>query len=203
MNDKKAAIKASVSDHQLKIIQQLEEKFTIAIPEASATNNTKNNYYITDGNNIITLKLTHLKLKTPPKEILQLTELLVLDLSHNHLYSLPRELTFLEKLTILKVAGNQLSSIADWLSILGNLRELHLNNNHIRSLPKSIGKLSFLRRLYLQNNNIHSLPFSLTELKLLSEIHLDFRVSMKKTIRGILNQLETTGCFVNNSYNRR
>jgi Leucine-rich repeat (LRR) protein len=188
---------------QIEIIRQLEKTLDITLTLESVLPSNKENFYVASEGNVIGLALSNLNLKVLPIQIYQLTELNSLELSGNNLKEIQKEILSLRKLAILDLSYNLISNIPDWIHELEFLRVFKLNNNQLYSIPKTIGQLTLLRKLFLQNNQIHSLPFSIIELKLLEEIHLDFRTTMKKTIKGILNQLETNGCLVKDDYNRR
>lgn len=164
---------------------------------------TKKLYYSLSENRVVSLSLQNQYLDQLPPIIEEFEDLISLRLAHNKLNHLPNFLSKLSKIIILDASHNQITRIPFWIEKLEHLRELRLNNNQILSVPSVISKLSLLRKLYLQNNPIHSLPIELTHLELLEEFHIDFRVSMKKTSRGILTLLESKGCQVRNDYNRR
>ncbi|NHK32306.1 MAG: hypothetical protein FK730_13205 [Asgard group archaeon] len=188
---------------QVETIKLLEKTLDITLTLETVLPTNKENFYVASEGNVIGLVLSNLNLKELPIQIYQLTELNSLELSGNNLKEIPKEILSLKKLAILDLSYNLISSIPNWIFKLKLLRVLKLNNNQLYSLPNTISQMTLLRKLFLQNNQIHSLPFSIIELKLLEEIHLDFRTTMKKTIKGILNHLETNGCLVKDDYNRR
>lgn len=188
---------------QLNLIQQLEKSLNITLTLEIDLPTNRENYYVASEGNITGLYLSNLKLKKIPEIIFQMIELISLELPKNNLIEMPKEILKLNKLAILDLSYNLISNLPRWIYELKLLRVLKLNNNQIYAIPDTISRMTLLRKLFLHNNQIHSLPFNLIELKLLEEIHLDFRTTMKKTIKGILNQLETNGCLVKDDYNRR
>ncbi|NHJ40051.1 MAG: leucine-rich repeat domain-containing protein [Asgard group archaeon] len=199
MSDKKELLELN----QVNLIKQLEKSLNITLTLEIDLPTNKENYYVASEGNIIGLFLSNLKLKEIPKIIFQMTELISLEMPKNNLKDIPKEILSLKKLAILDLSYNLISNLPRWIYQLKLLRVLKLNNNQIYAIPDTISQMTLLRKLFLQNNQIHSLPFNLIELKLLEEIHMDFRTTMKKTIKGILNQLETNGCLVKDDYNRR
>ncbi len=188
---------------QLKILINLREVLRQEIPLEIDFPTDKKVYFVESEGFIVTLTLNDLNLKSLPEELAELKEIVVLNLANNNFKRVPEVIQKITKLSILDMAFNQLNEIPKWLGELGNLRELRLNNNQLYSLPSSIGGLTILRRLCLQSNSIHSLPFEILELQLLEEIHLDFRSTIRKSMKMILSNLESNGCVIRNNYNRR
>ncbi|NHJ46912.1 MAG: hypothetical protein FK733_03910 [Asgard group archaeon] len=197
---KSVADESILREDQKELLLAIEKNLNLALgndPEKYQ------NYYVATEGIITSLNLSNLKLSKIPDIIFSLKELIVLELSQNNLTEFPEKIQNLDKLTILNLANNRINYVPSWINCLTLLKVLKLNNNQIYSLPKTIGSMTLLRKLYLQSNQLHLLPFEIIDLKLLEEIHLDFRTTMKKTIKGILTQLETNGCLVKNDYNRR
>jgi Leucine-rich repeat (LRR) protein len=191
---------SNLVEGQKVILQAIEKELNLTF---GTDPNKDSNYYVSTEGIITSLNLSNLNLSKIPDEVFLLKELIVLELSGNNLVAIPDKMRKLKNLTILDFANNRLTYVPSWISEFKLLKILKLNNNQLYSLPRTIGTMTLLRKLYLQSNQIHSLPFEIIELKLIEEIHLDFRATMKKTIKGVLTQLETKGCLVKNDYNRR
>ncbi len=65
----------------------------------------------------------------------------MLDLSHNRLKTFPKEILDLPQLTVLQLTDNQLDSLPAAVSRLTHLQVLHLVDNHIRTWPASLASL--------------------------------------------------------------
>jgi len=199
----KLILSSSLKKDQLKVLNNLREIFGQSIPLEMDFPTNKKVYFVESEGDIVTLALNDLSLNYLPEEIVELKEIVVLNLANNNFKKVPDVIQKLTKLSILDLAFNQLDEIPKWIGELKNLRELRFNNNQLYSLPSSIGSLTILRRLFLQSNGIHSLPFELLELQLLEEIHLDFRSTIRKSLKMLLSNLESNGCVIRNNYNRR
>ncbi|RLI71412.1 MAG: hypothetical protein DRP02_04825 [Candidatus Gerdarchaeota archaeon] len=189
---------------QLEAIEELSEKIGKEITEITDKETSlRGAHFARVKEDIISLVLTGLNLKTLPIELGALIELNVLDLSKNNFREVPTVLQKLPKLAVLNLSSNQLYSLPEWLGNFHMLKVLSLANNNLRSLPATIENLTLLRKIFLQGNDLQRLPFSLTNLKHLAEIHLDFRTAMRKNVKAVLTALEANGCHVNAHYNRR
>ena len=100
------------------------------------------------------------------ENVQQLANILSLNLSHNRLKSLP--VIFLEmiNLTCLYVNNNRLSSLPESIGCLKRLQELDLRNNQLKVLDV-VRKLPDLRKLLVEGN-----PLTLVEIRSLIE-HVD------------------------------
>ena len=193
----------TVNPNQVTIINQIAQELGIVIENILEDTEKFEQYYSMVDNDIVALNLKNLNLKDIPEKIGKLVELNNLNISKNLLNKMPVQIKELTKIAILDLSHNQISSIPEWIKELKFLRELHLENNQLFSLPHTIEELTLLRRLYIQSNNIHRLPVEILELKLLEEIHIDFRTTIKKSIKAILSNLESQGCRIFSDYNRR
>jgi Leucine-rich repeat (LRR) protein len=190
---------------QKEILLNIEKELNIVLSQESEIRsdiNLEQSFTAAEGI-IIGLKLSNLNISKIPAGVFKLGELLVLECNGNNLVEIPEEMQSMQKLAILNLADNRIAYVPSWIKCFKLLRILKLNNNLLRTLPRTIEELTLLRRIYLQNNQIHSLPFEILQLKLLEELHLDFRSTMRKTIMGVLTQLEINGCLIKNDYNRR
>ena len=97
-----------------------------------------------------TLDLSHLKLKTLPKELELLAgHLKVLYLHNNNLNELPESVYCLRRLERLYLQNNELSGLSTEIEGLSNLKVLYLHKNPIMDLTHElIGRLP-VERLYL------------------------------------------------------
>ena len=100
------------------------------------------------------------------ENVQQLANILSLNLSHNRLKSLP--VIFLEmiNLTCLYVNNNRLSSLPESIGCLKRLQELDLRNNQLKVLDV-VRKLPDLRKLLVEGN-----PLTLVEIRSLIK-HVD------------------------------
>ena len=100
------------------------------------------------------------------ENVQQLANILSLNLSHNRLKSLP--VIFLEmiNLTCLYVNNNRLSSLPESIGCLKRLQELDLRNNQLKVLDV-VRKLPDLRKLLVEGN-----PLTLEEIRSLIK-HVD------------------------------
>ena len=100
------------------------------------------------------------------ENVQQLANILSLNLSHNRLKRLP--VIFLEmiNLTCLYVNNNRLSSLPESIGCLKRLQELDLRNNQLKVLDV-VRKLPDLRKLLVEGN-----PLTLVEIRSLIE-HVD------------------------------
>lgn len=101
---------------------------------------------------IVSLDLSHNRLKYLPRGIKQLTRLEFLNLSHNHLQELPLELGTLHTLKHLDVQHNNLTEVPLTLNLLDNLEVLDISHNNISFLPVSLGTLPSLKELHAHSN---------------------------------------------------
>ncbi len=199
----KIKLASPLKKDQLQILINLSEIIRHEIPLETEFPTNKKVYFVESEGDVITLSLNALYLDYLPEELVKLKEIIVLNLANNDYKRVPDVIQKLTKLSILDMSFNQLAEIPKWIGDLENLRELRLNNNQLYSLPSAIGSLTILRRLFLQSNSIHSLPFEILELQLLEEIHMDFRSTIRKSMKMILSNLESNGCIIRNNYNRR
>ena len=114
---------------------------------------------------VIRLSLRKQKLKTFPKEILELKNLQYLDLSKNALLELPDSLVQLKNLQYLNVSRNGLLALPKNIGQFANLVHLNLNQNEIQVIPYSFGDLIKLQYADLWSNNLDFFPESLAKLK--------------------------------------
>ena len=187
----------------LQIIDELSKIIGKEIIEEEDHPAEREVYFTSSGEAVVALSLKGLNLDKLPTFSSQLKNLVLLNLQENNFSEFPVEIRQLTNLVVLNLSFNQIKALPSWVIYLYNLRTLELNNNQLYALPDFISELTLLRKIYLQSNKIHSLPFNLSELKLLEELHLDFRATMKKSTRAILNVLEANGCRVFSDYNRR
>lgn len=110
-----------------------------------------------------------------PKEIGNLTNLIVLDLRLNSINKLPPEIGKLKNLRLLDLGGNKLDSLPNEIINLINLRKLHLGGSPLKNLPEEIRKLIKLEKLNLldiQGCQITELPLEISKLKNLKELRI-------------------------------
>ena len=113
------------------------------------------------------LRIYHLeKFLCRRENVKQLANILSLNLSHNRLKNLPDIFLQLINLTCLNVNNNRLSSLPESIGCLKRLQELDLRNNQLKVLDV-VRKLPDLRKLLVEGN-----PLTLVEIRSLIE-HVD------------------------------
>ena len=100
------------------------------------------------------------------KNVKELANILSLNLSHNRLKKLPDIFLQLINLTCLYVRNNRLSSLPKSIGCLERLQELDLRNNQLKVL-EVVRKLPDLRKLLVEGN-----PLTLVEIRSLIK-HVD------------------------------
>ena len=115
-------------------------------------------------NNLISLDLSSLELKTLPAAIGQLQHLYVLDLSSNQLTILPAEIGQLQHLYVLDLSLNQLTTLPAEIGQLLQLQILDLQSNRLTTIPAEIGRLLQLQALSLSLNQLTTLPAEISQL---------------------------------------
>ena len=100
------------------------------------------------------------------ENVQQLANILSLNLSHNRLKRLPVIFLKMINLTCLYVNNNRLSSLPESIGCLKRLQELDLRNNQLKVLDV-VRKLPDLRKLLVEGN-----PLTLVEIRSLIE-HVD------------------------------
>ena len=100
------------------------------------------------------------------ENVKKLANILSLNLSHNRLKNLPDIFLQLINLTCLNVNNNRLSSLPESIGCLERLQELDLRNNQLKVLDV-VRKLPDLRKLLVEGN-----PLTLVEIRSLIE-HVD------------------------------
>ncbi len=131
------------------------------------------------------LDLSFLKLKSIPKEVMEIEDLTELDLSSNLLTKI-KQLEALTSLTKLNLAYNKLSNIKP-LTALTSLTSLELQNNQLSDIMP-LEKLTNLIKLYLYKNKLLDIKplkelASLTELSLSANLLSD--IKPLKELRGL------------------
>ena len=111
------------------------------------------------------LDLKRNKLKTFPKEILQLKNLQELNLSKNQMIELSEELGELINLQVLDISSNKLQSLPASIGKLRNLIKISAGRNEIIAIPPQIGTLENLEVLDLWDNNLSEFPDEMSNLK--------------------------------------
>ncbi len=135
---------------------------------------------ISDTGNVTKLILKKKKLKSIPKEVLNMSELEYLDLSKNKIDSIPKQITNLKSLRVLILSKNRIKKIPVELYALKKLKILDISSNDITKLPRGIKGLSILEELNLWNTGVDDLPFDIDSIKTLKVIDM----------RGILLNFE-------------
>ncbi len=97
-------------------------------------------------------------IKTIPKEISILENLIVLDLRENKIQLLPLELFKLNNLKFLMIDDNNINIIPQEIHNLKYLVWLSFSNNKIKVFPEGICSLKNLEHLFISNNKIEQLP---------------------------------------------
>ena len=100
------------------------------------------------------------------ENVKKLANILSLNLSHNRLKNLPDIFLQLINLTCLNVNNNRLSSLPESIGCLKRLQELDLRNNQLKVLDV-VRKLPDLRKLLVEGN-----PLTLVEIRSLIK-HVD------------------------------
>ena len=100
------------------------------------------------------------------ENVKKLANILSLNLSHNRLKNLPDIFPQLINLTCLNVNNNRLSSLPESIGCLERLQELDLRNNQLKVLDV-VRKLPDLRKLLVEGN-----PLTLVEIRSLIK-HVD------------------------------
>ncbi|BES93048.1 Hypothetical protein NTJ_05857 [Nesidiocoris tenuis] len=112
------------------------------------------------------LKVTSAELENIDPRILRLQHLKVLTITNNRLRSLPKSIYLLYNLVTLDLSGNELgftTKADDWdwtrsLSLCTSLKTLNLSSNKIRMLPDSICNIKTLVELNASANELVTLP---------------------------------------------
>lgn len=103
-------------------------------------------------------------LKTIPRLVLNLNQLVILDISSNLITSIPDDIGDQTLLETLLLNNNTISRLPPTIGRLCRLRELSLDRNRIRQLPVEIGQLTQLKTLSLEHNMITTLPNTIGQL---------------------------------------
>jgi Leucine-rich repeat (LRR) protein len=114
---------------------------------------------------VIKLVLRKKKLKSFPKEILQLKNLQYLDLSKNEIKELPDSIVTLKDLQHLIVNKTGLEVLPKNIGEMKNLKYLSVNQNELTVIPFSFGDLEKLEVADLWSNNLEYFPDSMGKLK--------------------------------------
>jgi len=104
------------------------------------------------------LNLENNNLTEVPREVQQMTNLVLLLLPHNHIAALPNWIGDLKNLEVLDVSDNDLSELPNEIGGLVNLSSLSANYNQLLLLPDSIERMSKLQSLKLSVNRLAELP---------------------------------------------
>jgi Leucine-rich repeat (LRR) protein len=98
------------------------------------------------------------------KQIGYLNNLITLDLSHMRIKFIPKEIGLLENLTTLNLNGNELTRLPHEIGNLKNLEKLDISYNSIWTLPTTFSNLKKLRDLDLESNEINNILDIISEL---------------------------------------
>ncbi|KEG09137.1 dual specificity protein phosphatase [Trypanosoma grayi] len=112
------------------------------------------------------LFLSRLNLGIVPTEVYDppLTYVVSVDLSHNKLKSIPHELSFLHHIRSLIIANNELTELPDSLGNLSQLDRLDISHNFLEDLPQTFVYLHQLSTIAMDYNNFSGIPESIVEL---------------------------------------
>ncbi|WP_299224082.1 hypothetical protein [uncultured Aquimarina sp.] len=125
---------------------------------------------------VFTLNLSYVGLKSLPKEIFQFINLQALDLSGNQFSDIENILSDLRKLPNLKILQLnrlKLRVVPKNLYDLSNLEVLDLGGNYLKKIDEDLGRLNKLKFLSFRNNNkLQYLPKSIGNLKCLERFDI-------------------------------
>ncbi len=127
---------------------------------------------VSDGGQIVHLRLNGTKIRTVPAGCCNLRHLQLLDLSLNAIKYLPADLSKLEHLRVLDLSNNKLKVFPRHIEKVQSLRELTLRHNHIRTIPPDIAQMTNLTALSLGANCIDDVPQELGYLSRLTHLNL-------------------------------
>ena len=112
------------------------------------------------------------KIKTIPKSIGKLSNLVQFDIPNNEVSSIPENFYNLKNLTRIDLRNNPIVSIDDKISNIVNLERIRLDSTLINNLPIGFCKLQKLESLVLANTKIIELPKCLGNLQNLDWINI-------------------------------
>ena len=113
------------------------------------------------------------RIKTIPKNIGKLSNLIQLDIPNNEIKILPSSFYSLKKLERLNLNNNSLTTIPEDIEKLSNLTVLLLENNKLEYLPTNICRIKKLKRLTINDNFIQNLPKCITFNLLIESISIN------------------------------
>ena len=122
--------------------------------------------------NMQSLDLSGNPIRTIPKEMQDLNNLVYLGLSDCGLTEVPGNVWKMKSLQYLRLDGNELSQLPSEVAELGDLRELVLDNNRLEALPEQIGSLAKLETVSVSCNAISALPESMKNCGEVAELYL-------------------------------
>lgn len=147
---------------------------------------------IEDKDKVVKLVLRKQKLKTFPKEILDMPNLQYLDLSKNQITEIPDSITRLKKLQFLIMSKNKITSLPKNIGDFVYLRYVDFSRNEISVLPYSFGMLLMLEYADFWDNNLDEFPSSMKYLQNLRYLDLRNILISKEKQENLRNLLPNT-----------
>jgi len=148
-----------------------------------------------DKESVVRLNLKKKKLKSFPKEILEMPNLQYLDLSRNSIKEIPDSIVKLKKLQFLIINKTGLEGLPTNFGKLKNLKYLNMSQNEISTLPYSFGDLIFLEYADFWDNNLDEFPSSMNGLLSLKKMDLRNILISKVKQDGLQQALPRTKIY--------
>ena len=167
----------------------------------------KNKFTLSDSNsflqnhtNITHLDLSDLNLKSIPKGLLLMNNLIQLVLNNNALENNYSTISALKSIEYLSLKNNKVTIINDALSQLSNLKSLNLEENFLtNSSIQNLSQLKNLEWLSLEKNELTSIPSEIQNLKNLLHLNLG-RNKISNGFTHLNSLIKLQQLWLNNNY---
>ncbi|KAL9654365.1 hypothetical protein ABK040_010393 [Willaertia magna] len=154
----------NISNNQIEILPiEFQHFIKLKVLNISKNNLIELPSYIGNCNNLQILKANNNFIKNIHSKCFNknLNKLYEIDLDFNFLKTIPKTICELNELIILRIENNELEYLPNEISYCKHLKGLYLSKNKLKYLPETIGELKEIRKIHVEYNCLINLPNSL------------------------------------------